>query len=82
VDRKQLSQTSLSELRGFRPYHEVNVALQELQQRHELIERLLVIGLIQQPIELSRRCTQPPNDLPLGKRVIALPSNKDPLKEC
>jgi hypothetical protein len=25
-------------LRGLRPYHQINVALEELQQRHELIE--------------------------------------------
>ena len=50
MDRGQLSQTTLSKLRGLRPYHQIHVALQELKQRHELIERLFVIGLIQQPI--------------------------------
>ena len=54
-------------LRGFRAYHQVNVALQELKQRYELIDRFLVISLIQQPIQLSCGSAQSPNDPAFGK---------------
>ena len=41
----------------------LNVAVQDLQQREKLIERLSVVRLIKEPIELSRRRAKPTNDL-------------------
>ena len=70
VDQEQLSQISLSELHGLRSYHQINVALQELQQRHELIERLLIVRLIQEPVELSRRSAAGFSSLSYLKRNV------------
>src|SRR6266545_3764266 len=47
----------------------LNVAVQDLQQRKKLIERLSIVRLINEPIELSRRRTEPTNDLSRRKRA-------------
>lgn len=44
-------------------HDDLNVAVQDLQQREKLIERLSVVRLIKEPIELSRRRAKPTNDL-------------------
>jgi hypothetical protein len=38
LDRKVAEIENSPKSRGFRPYDQINVALQELEQRHELIE--------------------------------------------
>jgi hypothetical protein len=38
LDRKVAEIENSPKSRGFRPYHEINIALQELKQRHKLIE--------------------------------------------
>ena len=38
LDRKVAERENSPNSRGLRPYHQINVALQELKQRHELIE--------------------------------------------
>src|SRR5262245_19877706 len=45
-----------------------------MEEREHLVDRLAVVGLVEQPIELRRRRTQPPDDLP-----AAQPAARDPL---
>src|ERR687897_976432 len=62
----------------------LNVAVQDLQQRKKLIERLSIVRLIKEPIELSRRRTQPTNDLSRRKRAGLDPTlclQRQPIEE-
>lgn len=55
-------------------HDEVHFAIQDLKQRHELIDGLLVVGLIEKPIELSRGRAEPANNLALGQWASGDPS--------
>ena len=46
------------------PHDEIDVAVQDMQEGQQLVERLPVVGLVQETVELRRGCSQPPDDLP------------------
>ena len=46
-------------------HSQINLVIQDLEQRDELIDRLAVVRLIQQAVKLSRGSPQPPDDLAL-----------------
>jgi hypothetical protein len=52
---------------GLGPDDQVNLAIENLQQRQELIDRLAIVGLIEQSIELSGGRGKPSRYLALGK---------------
>ena len=52
-----------SSLRGLGSHLEIHVAIQDMQQGQELIDRLAVVLLIEQTIELRGRCSKPPGHL-------------------
>jgi hypothetical protein len=47
-------------------HDQIHFAIQHLKQRHELIDGLFVVGLIEETIELSRGRAEPANNLALG----------------
>ena len=59
--------------RRLRSDHKIHVALEHLKQRQELIDRLPVVRLIQQPVQLGCRRPEPPDDLAFGQRAPADP---------
>ena len=48
---------------SLRAQDEVDVAVEDLQKRHHLIDRFAIVRLVYQPIELSRRRAQAADDL-------------------
>src|SRR2546426_6578001 len=57
-----LPQTSSCALR---PHNEIDVTVENLKQGHELIDGLIVVRLIQEPIELGRGSPESADDLTL-----------------
>jgi len=57
----------MNELGRFASYHEINLAVEHVKQRQHLVDGLAVVGLIQQPVKLCRRCPEPSNDLSFGQ---------------
>jgi len=51
--------------RALRAHNEIDVAVENLQQGHELIDGLRVVRLIDEPIELGRRSPESADDLTL-----------------
>ena len=51
--------------RALRAHNEIDVAVENLQQGHELIDGLRVVRLIDEPIELGRRSPESADDLSL-----------------
>jgi hypothetical protein len=49
------------------PHHEFDLGIQDVQQLRQLVERFLVVCLIEQPVELRRGRAQPANQLPLAQ---------------
>ena len=45
--------------------HEIHIALEHAKQRHEFVDGLSIVGLIQKTVKLSGRSPQPSNDLSL-----------------
>ena len=57
----------MNELGCSAPYHEINLAVEHVKQRQQLIDGLAVARLIQQPVKLCCRCPEPSNDLSFGQ---------------
>jgi len=49
------------------PHDEIHVAVQDMKEGQQLIDRLAVVGLIQEAVELRRGCSQAADDLSLRK---------------
>ncbi len=55
---------------GLRPNHQINVTVEHLQQGEQLMDRLAVVRLIEQTIQLRRRRSQPAHGLTLRERAL------------
>src|SRR5713226_5996585 len=58
----------VSVLCAFRPYDQLDVTIKDLKESEHLVNRLPIIGLIEESIELRRGGSEPANDLPPGQR--------------
>jgi hypothetical protein len=48
---------------ALRAHDKIDLTIQDLEKRDELVHGLAVVGLIQEPVELGRRCAETANDL-------------------
>lgn len=55
--------------RALRSHENIDVTIQNVQQREQLIDRLARVRLIKQPIVLRGRCAKPPDHLTFGERT-------------
>jgi hypothetical protein len=46
----------------------LDITIRDLKESKHLIDRLAVVGLIHEPVELGGRGSEPPDDFPLGQR--------------
>src|SRR5437773_8072466 len=59
---------------ALRANDQVDIAIQNMKEREKLVDRLTIVGLVEQAVELCRRGTQPPDDF-----APAQPASGDPL---
>ena len=56
-------------LRTLCSHNDIDVAVENMQEVQDLINRLSIIGLVEESVELGRRGAQPPNQFSLGQRA-------------
>jgi hypothetical protein len=53
-------------------HHQIHIAIEYVQECKQLPYRFPVVGLIDQPVELTGRCAEPADDFPLAELARCL----------